>query len=244
MIPKIINQIWIQGIENIPKELYNNHLILKNSNPNYEIKLWDNKSISELLKNKYPEIYNVYLNCDKLGGMGSKYTCMSDIGRYVILYEYGGFYIDIDFKCSINLDKLIDENDDMIFADNTYKLFNLFSNITYVPKYNMGFCGFTPKHKIWPDIFKIIINAEKKNIIGTAVDKYLQYNNINAKIINSNIVSTHVSCNVNNKCFSPKNSSWFTGRDIIVKISCNMNKIIIVLFIICFIIFFYKIIRQ
>jgi mannosyltransferase OCH1-like enzyme len=60
MIPKVINQIWIQGIESIPKEFYDNHMLLKKSNPNYQIKLWDDKSISELLKNKYPKIYNVY----------------------------------------------------------------------------------------------------------------------------------------------------------------------------------------
>jgi hypothetical protein len=225
MIPKKIHQIWIQGIEKLPKKLYDNHMLIKKSNPEYEMKLWDDKSISELLRTRHPDLYQVYINCDKLKGPGGKYTCMSDIGRYVILYEYGGFYIDMDFECSINLDKLYDEKDDMIFADNTYILFKLFRKITYTALYNLAFCAFKPKHEIWDNIFKIIVNAKKKTTIGEAVDRYLQSNNIKGKIIDPNKVSV-TACQINNKCFTPRNSSWFKARELLIRIGCDLDVII------------------
>jgi mannosyltransferase OCH1-like enzyme len=244
MIPKLIHQIWIQGIKELPKKLYDNHLLIKKSNPLYEIKLWDNESISKLLKDKLPKLYYVYINCDKLGGFGSKFTCMSDIGRFAILYEYGGVYIDLDYECSIDISKLYNENDKITVANNNYILYKLVEKFIYTPKYNMSFCIFAPKQIIWDDIFNIILHAKTKHEIGTVVDKYLQNNNIKPKIIRENDVSSHQACNVNKKCFSPKESSWYNGREIIVTIGCNIKKIIFVIIIILFLYLLYKIIEK
>jgi hypothetical protein len=242
-IPKKIHQIWIQGIQQMPSKLYDNHMLIQRSNPSYEMKLWDDNSIRELLIERHPKLYDLYLNCDKLSGYGTKYTCMSDIGRFVILYEYGGFYLDIDFECSIDFDELYDENDDMIFADNRYVLFKLFQNITYTPIYNLGFCGFQPKHEIWPNIFNIITNINNRGKIGISVDKYLQDNLITPKIINSDKVSTHVACKINNKCFTPKNSSWFKLRECIIRTGCNIHIFIILLIILLYLFFILLLIK-
>lgn len=101
-IPKIIHQIWIGP--KVPPYIWIN--TWKNDymekHDYYEYNLWDNESVEEIL-NKYPRIKIIYekeeLYCGK-----------ADILRYLILYEYGGIYIDADSvwvnnKC---LDYLID----------------------------------------------------------------------------------------------------------------------------------------
>jgi len=75
---------------------------------NYEYKLWDKKACEELLK-KYGFVKNYY---DKV-----RYKIMKvDIMRFVILYEYGGIYSDMDIIPKIyNLDFILDnENNEYI----------------------------------------------------------------------------------------------------------------------------------
>ncbi len=40
MIPKIIHQIWIQGYDQLPNKLKNNHQLIKKYNPDYQIIFW------------------------------------------------------------------------------------------------------------------------------------------------------------------------------------------------------------
>lgn len=102
-IPKIIHQIWIGDRKNpvfwsnIWKELY-----IEN-NRDWEYKLWDNENCWDELK-KYPILEKIYTilphNCHK-----------ADILRYIILYEYGGVYIDIDsiWLNNKSLNNILDE---------------------------------------------------------------------------------------------------------------------------------------
>lgn len=43
---------------------------------------WTHKLIDEFLKNEYPDFYNIYKSC-------------YDIQRYLILYNFGGIYLDM-----------------------------------------------------------------------------------------------------------------------------------------------------
>lgn len=87
LIPKKIHQIWI-GNKKLPKKCITWMKSWKKLNPDWEYKLWDEKSIKELnIKD-----FNIYSETTNPG-------YRSDILRYIILNKFGGLYADIDFEC-------------------------------------------------------------------------------------------------------------------------------------------------
>lgn len=87
MIPKIIHQIWI-GKDRLPDlwEPFTRTWAI--NNPDYEYVFWNEDKI----RNEIDD--NNYLNIDSISTV-----FISDYFRYKILYQYGGFYFDVDFKC-------------------------------------------------------------------------------------------------------------------------------------------------
>ena len=87
-IPKIIHQIWI-GPNKKPDIWMNTWSVdYINKYKNYEYVLWNDENSKNIL-NKYPKIKEMF-NSEK------EYCGKADMLRYLILYEYGGIYIDAD----------------------------------------------------------------------------------------------------------------------------------------------------
>jgi mannosyltransferase OCH1-like enzyme len=98
VIPKIIHQIWLGG-EMAKQEEEACQLIKESCEKNkWEYKLWTDNDVEDLgdFKNK-----NLF---DKTPNFGQK----SDILRNVILYKYGGVYIDTDFILIKPFNELLD----------------------------------------------------------------------------------------------------------------------------------------
>ena len=92
-IPKIIHQIWFQGEEHIPDHLKVYHQSWIDTNPRFEVKVWDESTIQQEVDsfsdNDVKDMYNNY-----------RYMIQKiDLAKYIILYNYGGIYIDMDTKC-------------------------------------------------------------------------------------------------------------------------------------------------
>ena len=117
-IPKIIHQIWFQGEENIPEHLKVYHKSWIDMNPKYEVKVWDEKSIQEVL---------IKFNDKETTDMYNNYVYMIqkiDLAKYVILYIYGGIYIDMDIKCLKPItDEFLGDND-VILSELVYNFFH------------------------------------------------------------------------------------------------------------------------
>jgi mannosyltransferase OCH1-like enzyme len=96
MIPKIIHQIWIQGRDKVPDRL--KKMMETCHYSGYQYYLWDDKMIMELLHHYGDkELIKIYQVQEHKAGQ-------ADIARYLILYYYGGFYIDADYVCQKKLD--------------------------------------------------------------------------------------------------------------------------------------------
>lgn len=93
MIPTIIHQIWFQGYNNIPNHLYQYHKSWVNNNKNYTFIIWDEQSIQKLVDNCGIDWIITLFNSYK------KMIQKIDFAKYLILYTYGGIYIDMDIKC-------------------------------------------------------------------------------------------------------------------------------------------------
>lgn len=106
MIPKVIHQIWIGSLKepNFWSNTWSQQYL--ELNPEYKYKLWNNDN-SNILFEKYPILKKFFTS---LKG----YAYKADILRLIILYEYGGIYIDIDsvWLNSKSLNTLIDKSKD------------------------------------------------------------------------------------------------------------------------------------
>lgn len=101
MIPKIIHQTWSDNllppiIKNICEE---NAKLLKDKG--YEIKLWTDSDIMSLIKENYPDFFNIYTSA-KTG------VQRGDISRIIIIYHFGGIYIDLDVLVMRDFAELLD----------------------------------------------------------------------------------------------------------------------------------------
>jgi mannosyltransferase OCH1-like enzyme len=100
-IPKIIHQIWLQGYDNIPDKYKLNMKKTKDMNKDWNHVLWDDLKIINLLRENKEWIDTYY----KLEYLHHKV----DFSRYVILYKYGGIYIDMDAYTIKSLDGLLNK---------------------------------------------------------------------------------------------------------------------------------------
>ena len=113
-IPKIIHQIWFQGEEHLPHYLMEYHNTWIKLNPDYNVMIWDHIKIENLLEESLAPheiwIKDTYYSYNKM-------IQKIDFAKYIILYKYGGIYMDMDIKClqSINNTPTINDSD-IIFS--------------------------------------------------------------------------------------------------------------------------------
>ena len=92
MIPKEIHQIFFSfngsKLEDFP--LFKDSIkSMKEKNPDFAHRLWSEMDIEHLIKRYHPKHLDFYYNLD--------YDIMRhDFARMVLLYEFGGFYCDLD----------------------------------------------------------------------------------------------------------------------------------------------------
>ncbi|CAG5126819.1 unnamed protein product [Candidula unifasciata] len=98
LIPKIIHQTW-KDIHIPPEfEVWIKSWLEKH--PDWEYWLWTDESARELIKDKYSHLLDMF----------DGYTepiRRADALRYIVLYEYGGVYVDMDMEALSSLNPLI-----------------------------------------------------------------------------------------------------------------------------------------
>jgi len=110
MIPKNIFQSLKTKYENLHPILKARIDAIKSNNPEYKYQLYDDNDIDEFVNTYYPgEIADCY---NKLNIIVAKV----DFWRYLVLYKYGGVYLDFDSGIEKPLNELITENDTAIIT--------------------------------------------------------------------------------------------------------------------------------
>ena len=105
MIPKIIHQTWNDDpLPQILKYIRDENIkLLKDKG--YEFILWTDEMILKLINDNYPNFYKIY-NSARTG------VQRGDIARLMIVYHYGGIYIDLDILLLKDIDNIIDFSKD------------------------------------------------------------------------------------------------------------------------------------
>lgn len=111
MIPKNIFQSWITN--NLHPEIQKKVDELKSLNSNYNYQLYTDAEIDKFVNTFYPGKISECFNRLNIP------VAKVDFWRYLILYKYGGVYVDLDSSINTSLDNFIKENDDAIITAET-----------------------------------------------------------------------------------------------------------------------------
>jgi mannosyltransferase OCH1-like enzyme len=107
-IPRIIHQMWkSEDLSTYP--IKNSHSEWKKYYPNYQIRLWTDEDLEDLLQtNEYKYLYRIYKSY-------SYSIERADLGRLIILHSEGGIYADLDvFPNSNQIENLVLSNMSLI----------------------------------------------------------------------------------------------------------------------------------
>jgi len=102
-IPKVVYQTW--KTHNLPQKIVELRNYMKQMNPEYEFCLYDDTDIIDFISNYSPDIDdndNLLVAYNSLAIGAAK----ADLWRYLVLYKYGGIYLDMDAIIIQPLDKL------------------------------------------------------------------------------------------------------------------------------------------
>lgn len=105
-IPKIIHQIWLSS--EIPENLKHLSASFSRIMPDWEHRIWDDALSLELVETKFPEFRAAFLSLESP-------VAKVDLLRYMVLFEHGGLYADMDCECKRRLD-FITEQDELILC--------------------------------------------------------------------------------------------------------------------------------
>jgi mannosyltransferase OCH1-like enzyme len=126
MIPKIIHQTW--KTTTVPDQWKDAVKSCKEIN-DYQYILWSHEDMNQFVKKEFPHLYELYTSY--------KYDIQRcDAFRYLVLYKYGGIYLDMDIVCKIKLDDLLKY--DIVFARYS-NLGNYFTNSFFMISPNHPF---------------------------------------------------------------------------------------------------------
>ena len=177
-IPKRIYQTW--KTKNLPwgiKDVIKNMMEL---NPTYTHYLYDDDEINNFVLDNYPgEIFEAY-NMLNIG------AARADLWRYLILYKYGGIYLDIDAAILKPLDTLIKRDDSAIITREMFEgLFNqwilIFKKGHPLLKEVITQCIFNIKNKSSNNI----LHLTGSTVITNIINKFLISPNLNINIWNT-----------------------------------------------------------
>lgn len=166
-IPKIIIQTWKN--KTLPDKCINYVQSVKEKNPDYEYLFFDDEGIESFLKTEYPHYYETY---KKLPIKIQKI----DFFRYIAVYHFGGFYLDLDMFCLKTFDELLQY--EIIFPVDDYIRMNQKNSQRYLPftrqnqEFLLGQYAFAsvPNH---PFLLELIESIHKN------VNMYVKYVNAN-----------------------------------------------------------------
>lgn len=163
-IPKIIIQTWKNN------EIHVKYMPLidsiKQMNPDYEYKYFTDEDIIHFIQMHYPQYYRTYMNLPiKIQKI--------DFFRYIAVYHYGGFYMDLDMNAIQSFDDLLSY--DCVFPVDEIINDYMCKNPRYKPfcdqdhRYLLGQYAFaaSPKHPF----LKLLMDRIHQNILKYIYNK-------------------------------------------------------------------------
>jgi len=183
MIPKIVHYIWFQGEQDMQQsqsEYWKNVQRTKELfGPCWEVRLWDEQSLSKLVAQVAPTVLERFNSIDQL-------AMKADIGRYVLLKEYGGVYLDADFLVARSLEPLCYLTSGpyvalrrLHFSNLVHSLLN--GTISSKPESMQTYLLISnPQHPLWDILIEHIAHFRNPYFFEPAAFYYCRYTSLTA----------------------------------------------------------------
>lgn len=173
-IPKIIIQTWKTDI--IPAKYTQEVNSVKTHHPTYEYLFFTDDAIEIFLETHYPEYYETYKKLPKQ-------IQRIDFFRYIAVYHYGGFYLDLDIEVHKPFDELlhhtaifpIDLHIKPFMCDEKYPRFQKLCKSNQKIMIGQYAFGAIPQHPFIKELIDDIHNNIDIYIQKFKEDKSLQY---------------------------------------------------------------------
>jgi Glycosyltransferase sugar-binding region containing DXD motif len=150
-IPKIIIQTWkTKKTEDLPTYYKKTQNLIFQNNPDYRYIFFDDDDIKRFVRNKYPAFEGLIKRFKQK-------IQIIDFFRLLAVYEYGGFYFDMDVEVIKNLDPLLEY--DCIFPVEMRRNNRILNDMNY--DYNLGNYAFaaSPKNQVIWNIIQGIVKV-------------------------------------------------------------------------------------
>ncbi|KAH3817013.1 hypothetical protein DPMN_118539 [Dreissena polymorpha] len=194
-IPHNIHQMWIRHDNNtetdmeVPQQFEEYMRTFPKWNPNWKYYFWTHLTSRKLLEQRHPELLTFYDN--------APYAVQkSDLMRYVVVYEFGGLYADLDTRCLRSLD-IVTTKYACIVLPEPFEDGVIWENTPYRIPNGVFLCR--AKH---PFLEQILRNISGIKIVGDSAvligplfftRQYRQYNNISDKDMHRVAISGETS---------------------------------------------------
>lgn len=154
-IPKVIHNIY-EELAGPPKMFTTIAQTWKDLHPHWEYRFWDKLDVEKLLETYFPDfipIYQAYPNNVQ------RWNAL----RYLILYQFGGLYVDMDYECIEPVDLLLEDSTCCMGLEPSTQYVSLDKSFVI----GNSFMASVPEHKY----FKMMIDDMKINF-GKRWSKY------------------------------------------------------------------------
>ena len=141
-IPKVIHQLWRSP--QVPHRWRYTVASVKRYHPGWEYRLWTDYAMELHVRRQHPQLYPVYIGFNRN-------SMRVDIFRYLLMYDFGGLYCDLDYEFLRPYDygtaaAVLSLERDTAYGD----LENCVANY---------FMASTPKQQLWRDVLDEIIDS-------------------------------------------------------------------------------------
>ncbi len=110
-IPKIIHQTY-RSAEAVPPALRPGIERLRAMNPGWDYRFYDDAAIETFIRSEFqPEFYQAYRRINPVYG-----PARADFFRYLLMYRYGGVYLDLKSTTERPLDDTLRADDEYVLA--------------------------------------------------------------------------------------------------------------------------------
>lgn len=173
-IPHIIHQYNDPGTL-IPAHFVENVKSCVHLNPLWTYYFWTENTVRNLVAERHPYLLQIWDNYESRDDR-------ADVTRYVVLYEFGGIFIDMDFQCLRPLDRVTIKYS-CIFPPQPFEQSVFGNHVPFSLTNAVILCR--PKHPFLQQILRNLLRSrvfiERLDATGPAFVSlnYLMYNNIN-----------------------------------------------------------------
>jgi hypothetical protein len=187
-IPKVIFKTGSFNINDLPIDIINLYNNIIKENPTYTLFYFDDNDRLNFIKDNYEERY--YQAYKKL--IPKAYQ--TDLFRYLILYKYGGVYMDFSMQPLIKLDDIISDYKEIYVRDmipkNMYNAFIATIKNTEILKSQINKCLYNIENENYGDhvlcVVSPVILGEtflESNIDGISTESTINLGKINESLI-------------------------------------------------------------